>query len=126
MIPGTNTLQSQKAGHTCEFPQPVRQPKARNVEITSRLSRLEKLVSSLGHDPASLEKHLAATACSDSNTRSSDSAIEQGIQGLQLKEYEPISKVDGSRYLSSDFWSSLSGEVSFQQPRASPTLATSL
>ena len=119
-------FKSQKAGHTCEFPQPVRQPKARNVEITSRLSRLEKLVSSLGHDPASLEKQLAATTSCDSNTRSSDSPIEKGIQGLQLKEYEPISKVDGSRYLSSDFWSSLSGEVSIGQTRISITRSTNL
>ena len=72
-------------------------------------------MSSLGHDPASLEKHLATTTSSDSNAGSSDAVIEQGIQGLQLKEYEPISKADGSRYLSSDFWSSLSGEVSIGQ-----------
>ena len=102
----------QKAGHTCAFPQPVRQPKARNAEITSRLSRLEQLVSSLGHDPASLEKHLLQTSPAGSNAQSSDSGAEQGVQGLQVKEYEPISKADGSRYLSSDFWSSLSGEVS--------------
>ena len=104
----------QKSGraHECVFPQPVRQPKARNTEITSRLSRLEKLVSSLGHDPATLEKHLAQASSPESNSRSSEGGLEQGFQSLQVKEYESLSKTDGSRYLGSDFWSSLSGEVS--------------
>lgn len=101
----------QKSGHECVFPQPLRQPKARNAEITSRLSRLEKLVSSLGHDPATLEKRLLQSDSPESNPKSSDSGIEVEVQNLRVKEYEPISRADGSRYLSSDFWSSLSGEV---------------
>ncbi|KAI4154828.1 MAG: hypothetical protein LQ340_001409 [Diploschistes diacapsis] len=93
------------------FPQPVRQPKARNAEITSRLSRLEKLVNSIGYDPNTFEKQPAQASSPESIARSSDSGIERGLQNLQVKEYQPISKTDGRRYLSSDFWSSLSGEV---------------
>ena len=71
-------------------------------------------MSSLGHDPATLEKHLAAQASSpESNSRSSDAGLESGVGNLQVKEYESLSKVDGTRYLSSEFWSSLSGEVCF-------------
>ena len=102
----------QKSGHECIFPAPIRQPKARNAEITNRLSRLEQLVSSLGHDPKTLEKQTPQTDSPASKSRSSGSGVEEGLQSLRVQDYEPISKADGRRYLSSDFWSSLSGEVS--------------
>lgn len=104
-------FQLRQYSHSQIFPQPVRQPKARNAEITSRLSRLEKLVNSIGYDPNTFEKQPAQASSPESIARSSDSGIERGLQNLQVKEYQPISKTDGRRYLSSDFWSSLSGEV---------------
>jgi hypothetical protein len=101
----------QKSGHECVFPQPVRQPgaKTRNAELTQRLARLEKLMGTLGQDPSTLEKTSSHTSPPDSE--SGGSGIEKSVQSLQLREYEPIRKADGTRYISTEFWASLSGEV---------------
>lgn len=91
----------------------MRQPgaKSRNAEITQRLSRLEKLVGTLGHDPATLEKKLSQASPSHSDGSQDTSEPEKSIQTLQLQEYESINKSGGSRYMGSEFWSALSGEV---------------
>ena len=103
----------QKSGHECVFPQPLRQPgaKSRNAEITKRLSRLEKLVGTLGHDPDTLEKQISQISPPESERSQGTSEPDKAIQSLQIHEHEPINRSGGSRYMSSEFWSTLSGEV---------------
>ena len=85
--------------------------KARNVEITKRLNRLEGLMSTLGGEAAAQallqeakerDEALESERHEGQRQLSSDSATAQ--------DHEPAVKADGS--LCSDFWSNLSGEVS--------------
>ena len=101
----------QKSGHECSFPQPMRRPgaKSRNAELTQRLARLESLVGNIGSDPSALGKG-AAVASSDSSDTNSGIIMNQ-VAGLKLQEQLPLVKTDGSRYLSSDFFANLTGEV---------------
>lgn len=83
--------------------------KSRNAELTQRLARLESLVGSLGKEPTAIEKKTPALSPDNSESGSSD--LVQHIQNIQLREQEPLVRLDGSRYLSSDFFANLSGEV---------------
>ena len=105
-------LPCQKSGHQCTFPQPMRRlgAKSRNAELTQRLARLESLVGSLGKEPTIVEKK-KPWALSPDPSESSSSDLAQHIQNIHLREQEPLVKPDGSRYLSSDFFANLSGEV---------------
>ena len=81
--------------------------RARNVEITKRLNRLEGLMSKLGGEGAAnamLQEAQARDQSSMPRTFRHSSSDSPGVQD------EKIMKPDG--HASSDFWSSLSGEVS--------------
>ena len=83
--------------------------KSRNAELTQRLARLETLVGSIGSDSSILGKG-AATVSSDSSDANSAVIVNQ-VAAVKLQEQLPLVKADGSRYLSSDFFANLSGEV---------------
>ena len=85
--------------------------KARNVEITKRLNRLEGLMSTLGGEAAAqallqVAKERDEALKSEKHERQRQSSSDSWI----AQDHEPAVKADGS--LCSDFWSNLSGEVS--------------
>lgn len=118
----------QRSKVDCVFPQRLRLPRgrqggsrARNVEITRRLNRLEGLVERLGGESA-LTESLAggegggggatiSAGVAEQNTQSEPPA-SGNIESSRPRNHEPIVQADGIRYLSGDFWTSLSGEVS--------------
>ena len=90
--------------------------KARNVEITQRLQRLEGLVTKLGGENAAgalLNGGAVPTPIdSASHRRGSLKERQSSSSGSpRSQDVEQISQPDGSRYLGNEFWSSLSGEV---------------
>lgn len=117
-----------RSGIECVFPPRLRlprgrqgRPKARGDELSSRLSRLESLIGRLGGESAIL------TAAQNQEASVGDSAkyhptAQQSIpksyledspsDSLKRRNFEPVVKADGGRYLSSDFWTVLSSEVS--------------
>ena len=128
----------------CVFPKPARQPgaasRARNAELSKRLAQLEQLVGNLGPgqtpssssaakpapvteeepgEPAAAIPHQASDTPETPSLWQSFGdtpveSIERRTSNLEIREHEPISKSHGTRYLGSDFWANLSGEVHFQ------------
>ena len=90
--------------------------RARNVEIAKRLNRLEGLMSKLGGEGAAHALLQEADARDDSSDSQRPEprrqSSSQSPQSPSSKGPEPLLKTDGTRSLSSNFWSSLSGEVS--------------
>jgi len=87
--------------------------RARNVEIAKRLNRLEGLMSKLGGEGAAHALLQEAEARDEpSGSPRPEAHRQSSSQSPNSQGPEPMLKPDGSRYLSSDFWSSLSGEVS--------------
>jgi len=90
--------------------------RARNVEIAKRLNRLEGLMSKLGGEGAAHALLQEADARDDSSDSQRPEphrqSSSQSPQSPSSKGPEPLLKLDGTRSLSSNFWSSLSGEVS--------------
>ncbi len=117
----------QRLNLDCVYPPRVRLPrgrqggsKARNIEITRRLNRLEGLVERLGGETALTDGLLGQkTAAEPPAVVATEAPVDiqnrdLPIQANDLTDYpeiEPIVQADGSRYLSSDFWTCLSGEV---------------
>ncbi len=118
----------QRSNVDCVFLQRLRLPRgrqggsrARTVEITRRLNRLEGLVERLGGENALTESPAGAEAGTDVTTISAG-VPEHGNRNAPLvngssissptRDYKPVVQADGSRYLSGDFWTSLSCEVS--------------
>lgn len=130
----------QRSNVECVFPPRVRLPRgrqggsrARNAEITRRLNRLEGLVERLGGEAvltANVQSNEAAAKDSTALKASVEEDVGNGVSGVQSKEssesrdYEPIVQPDGSRYLSGDFWNTLSGEVSHEPYRLAFTELT--
>ena len=118
----------QRSKVDCVFPPRVRLPRgrqggsrARTAEITRRLNRLEGLVERLGGENALTESLAAGEADAegsappvreDEQDRQNGPLASGGDESSRIKEAEPIVQADGSRYLSGDFWTCLSGEVS--------------
>ena len=118
----------QRSKIDCVFPPRLRLPRgrqggfrARNAEIARRLNRLEGLVERLGGENA-LTECLAGGEAGTEGPEIYVGIAEQGSQSGPLakgnsrssppRDPKPIVQADGSRYLSSDFWTSLGDEVS--------------
>lgn len=117
----------QRSAIDCIFPQHVRRPrgrqggsKSRSDELAHRLNRLEGLVERFGAE------HAVATSSRSSRIADEDPAAFVGVADQRSRNldllgmsndpwesgnYKPVVKADGSRYLSGDFWTSLSDEV---------------
>lgn len=118
----------QRSKVDCVFPPRLRLPRgrqggsrARNVEITRRLNRLEGLVERLGGENALTESLAGSEAGIEGPTISAGVADPEDQSGHPAnggkkpytpRDSEPIVQADGIRYLGGDFWTSLSGEVS--------------
>lgn len=87
--------------------------RARNEEITKRLNRLEGLMTKLGGEGAANALLEEAEAKSGNRESPHDEWPRQTSESQTPKpqSMDSIIRPDGSRYLSSDFWSTLSDEV---------------
>lgn len=112
----------QRSKIDCVYPARTRLPRgkqggfrARNAELSRRLNRLESLVGKLGVEPAGLLSDYDPEDLGDDRIGEQQQGHAVGI----VKHYtsptprasETIRTSDGTQYMSSDFWSSLSKEV---------------
>ena len=118
----------QRSKVDCVFPPRLRLPRGRQggcgtrtAEITRRLNRLEGLVERLGGEDVLTESLAGGEADAGVAPLSAGAAgkdMRNGSLGVgsedssRTLDSKPFVQADGRRYLSGDFWTTLSGEVS--------------